>query len=109
MGRQAEQLLYLGELCSVEKAERIGLIDESCPSSKLDDIALERAEEYLLLPDHARQATKWVTRHEMMDWFDSERENDINRFIAMVTNDSVQKTMGMYLQMLKAKSQKRAK
>jgi len=106
--REAEKALYLGTLYSVAEAKRVGLIDESCaPTDNIIDIALERAEQYLEVGDLARIGTKQqITRKDTIDWFHTIREADIEVFQNIVGSKQVQQSLGMYVQMLKAKSKK---
>lgn len=104
--REAEKALYLGTLYSVADAKRIGLIDESCaPDANIIDVALERAEQFLEVPDFARIGTKQsITRREVIEWFNTIREDDTKNFQKVVSDKKVQQALGMYVQMLKAKS-----
>jgi len=104
--REAEKALYLGTLYSVADALRVGLIDESCaPDANILDVALERAEQFLEVPDFARIGTKQnITRRETIEWFNTIREDDVKVFQDVVSDEKVQSALGMYVQMLKAKS-----
>jgi len=104
--REAEKALYLGTLYSVDEALKIGLIDEKVNvQDNIVDIAVERAEQYLEVPDFARIGTKQnITRKDTIEWFEQIREADVEVFHNIVSQKRVQQALGMYVQMLKAKS-----
>jgi 3,2-trans-enoyl-CoA isomerase len=106
--REAEKALYLGTLYPVDDALKVGLIDEKCAlGENIIDVAVERAETYLEVPDFARIGTKQnITRKETIEWFDTIREADVKVFQAIVGQKKVQQALGMYVQMLKAKAKK---
>merc|ERR1712173_427462 len=65
----------------------------------------EKAEQFLEVPDFARIGTKQsITRKDTIEWFDTIRESDVKVFQDIVSNKKVQQALGMYVQMLKAKS-----
>lgn len=51
--------------------------------------------------DHARQITKSMMRKPTIDKLMSNREVDIQHFVNFITKDSIQKSLGVYLEMLK--------
>ena len=53
------------------------------------------------LSEHARQVTKAMMRKPTVDKLLSDREADVQNFVSFITKDSVQKSLGMYLKMLK--------
>ena len=54
-----------------------------------------------LLPDHARQITKSMMRKQTIDKLLANREADTHNFVSFITKDSIQKSLRMYLEMLK--------
>lgn len=105
--RRAERYLYLGHLLPVEEALEVGLIDEAVDPRQVFEKATEAAESYLNVPDFARAGTKLhVTRKDNLEWFDKNREYDVELFVNTVTNESVQSSLDMYMAMLQAKSKK---
>jgi len=103
--REAERALYLGHLYSVQDAQAKGLIDDVVKHDEVLDKAVERAEEYLAVPDFARIGTKQqITRKATIEWFDTIREPDVAVFQNIVGSKKVQAALGFYVQMLKAKS-----
>lgn len=52
-------------------------------------------------PDLARQLTKSAIRSGLLQKLKSRREEDINTFVNFIMKDSVQKTLGLYLENLK--------
>lgn len=59
-----------------------------------------------LITDHARQITKSMMRKQTVDKLMSNRESDTLGFVNFITKDSIQKSLGMYLAMLKKKKSK---
>jgi len=51
--------------------------------------------------DHARALTKSMMRKPTIDKLTSNREADIQHFVNFITKDSIQKSLGMYMAMLK--------
>ena len=54
-----------------------------------------------LLPDHARQITKSMMRKQTIDKLLANREADTHNFVSFITKDSIQRSLRMYLEMLK--------
>lgn len=52
-------------------------------------------------PDHARQISKSMMRKPTIDRLLASRESDIQHFVNFITKESIQKSIGMYLEMLK--------
>ncbi|NXE55707.1 ECI1 isomerase, partial [Casuarius casuarius] len=101
--RVAERSLQLGSLHSAPEAHRIGLVDELVPEEKLQDKAAAVMAQWLALPDHARQLTKSMMRKSVLDRLVAHREEDIQNFISFITKESIQKSLRMYMEMLKKK------
>ena len=57
--------------------------------------------------DHARHITKLQLRQPTIDRLVNKREEDIDHFVNFTTKDSIQKSLGMYLEALKKKSAKK--
>ncbi|EMP29458.1 Enoyl-CoA delta isomerase 1 [Chelonia mydas] len=77
--RATERSLELGLLYSPPEAHKIGLVDQPCPS----DI------------------TKSMMRKPTVDRLLAHRESDIQNFVSFITKDSIQKSLQMYMEMLK--------
>ncbi|NXL95883.1 ECI1 isomerase, partial [Alectura lathami] len=101
--RIAERSLQLGLLHPATEAHKLGLVDELVPEEKLLDRAAAVMAQWLALPDHARQLTKSMMRKAVLDRLAAHREEDIQRFISFTTKDSIQKSLRMYMEMLKKK------
>lgn len=56
---------------------------------------------FVSFADHARQLTKSMMRKPTIDKLAANREADVNNFVKFITKDSIQKSLGMYLEMLK--------
>uniref|UniRef100_A0A3B3ZUA3 Enoyl-CoA delta isomerase 1, mitochondrial n=1 Tax=Periophthalmus magnuspinnatus TaxID=409849 RepID=A0A3B3ZUA3_9GOBI len=99
--RNTEMALELGLLYSPSEALKIGLVDQLVPQDQLLTTATETMKKWLAIPDHARQITKSMMRKPTLDKLTSNREADIQNFVSFITKDSIQKSLRMYLEMLK--------
>ncbi|XP_065588494.1 enoyl-CoA delta isomerase 1, mitochondrial [Cyrtonyx montezumae] len=101
--RVAERSLQLGLLHSVTEAHQIGLVDEVVPEEKLQEKAAAVVTQWLALPDHARQLSKSMMRKAVLDHLLARREEDIQNFVKFTSKDSIQKSLSVYMEMLKKK------
>lgn len=99
--RNTELALELGLLYSAPEALTIGLVDKLVPEDQVLTAATETMTKWLAIPDHARQITKAMMRKQTIDKLLSNREADIHNFVSFITKDSIQKSLRMYLEMLK--------
>ncbi|XP_075371254.1 enoyl-CoA delta isomerase 1, mitochondrial [Mycteria americana] len=99
--RVAERSLQLGSLHTAPEAHRVGLVDELVPEEKLQEKAAAVMAQWLALPDHARQLTKSMMRKAVLDRLVAHREEDIQNFISFISKESIQKSLRMYMEMLK--------
>ncbi|KAM3863928.1 enoyl-CoA delta isomerase 1, mitochondrial [Diretmus argenteus] len=99
--RTTEMALQLGLLFSAPEALKIGLVDQLVSEDQLLTTATKTMAKWLVIPDHARQITKSMMRRPTIDKLMSNREADIQNFVSFITKDSIQKSIGMYLEMLK--------
>ncbi|KFW05973.1 hypothetical protein N326_06355, partial [Eurypyga helias] len=101
--RVAERCLQLGSLLPAPEALKVGLVDELVPEEKLQEKAVAVMAQWLALPDHARQLTKSMMRKVVLDRLVAHREEDIQNFISFISKESIQKSLRMYMEMLKKK------
>ncbi|XP_077590520.1 enoyl-CoA delta isomerase 1, mitochondrial [Stigmatopora nigra] len=99
--RTTEMALGLGLLYNPTDALKIGLVDQIVPEDKLMSTSEEIMAKWLAIPDHARQITKSMMRKPTIDKLTSQREADIQHFVNFITKDPIQKSLQMYLEMLK--------
>ncbi|KAM6957709.1 enoyl-CoA delta isomerase 1, mitochondrial [Aplochiton taeniatus] len=99
--RTTETALELGLLYNAPEALRIGLVDRLVPEDQVLVSAQETMAKWLAIPDHARQITKSMMRKPTVDKLLSNREADTHNFVSFITKDSIQKSLRMYLEMLK--------
>lgn len=99
--RETEKALQLGLLYSAPDALKISMVDELVPEETVLSAATETMSKWLKIPDHARQITKSMMRKPTIDKLTSNREIDIKYFVNFITKDSIQKSLGLYLAMLK--------
>lgn len=101
--RVAERSLQLGSLYPAPEALKFGIVDELVPEEKLQEKATAVMAQWLALPDHARQITKSMMRKAVLDLLVAHREEDIKNFTSFVSKESIQKSLRMYMEMLKKK------
>ncbi|XP_029294182.1 enoyl-CoA delta isomerase 1, mitochondrial [Cottoperca gobio] len=99
--RVTEMALQLGLLYKPSEALTIGLVDQLVPEDQVLTTATQNMTKWLAIPDHARQITKSMMRKQTIDKLTSNREVDIQYFVNFITKDSIQKSLGMYMEMLK--------
>ncbi|XP_045897474.1 enoyl-CoA delta isomerase 1, mitochondrial [Micropterus dolomieu] len=99
--RTTEIALELGLLYNPSEALKIGLVDQLVPEDQVLTTATQTMAKWLAIPDHARQITKSMMRKPTIDKLTSNREADIQNFVSFITKDSIQKSLRMYLEMLK--------
>nr|QFF91530.1 enoyl-CoA delta isomerase 1 isoform 2 [Potamotrygon motoro] len=102
IGRRAtEHSLQLGILYSAPEALKIGLVDRLVAQDKIMSTALSTMSEWLTIPDHSRQITKTMMRKPIVERLLTQREADIQNFVNFISKDSIQKSLEMYMEMLK--------
>ncbi|XP_008293728.1 enoyl-CoA delta isomerase 1, mitochondrial [Stegastes partitus] len=99
--RTTEVALQLGLLYNPSDALKIGLVDQLVPEDQVLATATKTMTKWFAIPDHARQITKSMMRKPTIDKMTSNREADIKNFVSFITKDSIQKSLRMYLEMLK--------
>lgn len=99
--RETELALQLGKLYSAEEALKVGLVDEVCNLNEVLPKAKEQMAIWCKIPEHARALTKSSMRQETISYLMSQKEADIQHFLTFITKDSIQKSLKMYLDMLK--------
>ena len=58
--------------------------------------------------DHARQISKSMMRKQLVDRLAAGQDEDIDNFCQLVTKDSIQKSLGLYMESLKKKADKKS-
>ncbi|KAI3360224.1 hypothetical protein L3Q82_014534, partial [Scortum barcoo] len=99
--RTTEMALELGMLYNSTEALKIGMVDQLVPEDQVLTTATQTMTKWLAIPDHARQISKSMMRKPTIDKLTSNREADIQHFVNFITKDSIQKSLHMYLEMLK--------
>ncbi|KAK3520757.1 hypothetical protein QTP70_032291 [Hemibagrus guttatus] len=99
--RTAELSLQFGLMYSPSDALKIGLVDQVVPEEKVLSTATETMTQFLAIPDHAREISKSMMRKPTVDRLLASRDADIKNFVSFISKDSIQKSLGMYLTMLK--------
>lgn len=100
--RQAEMALTLGKLFTTDEALKIGLIDEIAIDKK---DAIEKCEKFLLkfqkVNSAARHATKMQLRGDFIKKLADSKEADIDVFMNFVVQPNIQKSLGLYINVMK--------
>ncbi|KAM9392636.1 enoyl-CoA delta isomerase 1, mitochondrial [Pholidichthys leucotaenia] len=99
--RATEMALELGMLFSPAEGLKMGLVDQIVPEDEVLSTATQTMTKWLAVPDHARQITKSMMRKATIDKLSSNRDADIQNFVKFITKDSIQKSLRMYMEMLK--------
>jgi 3,2-trans-enoyl-CoA isomerase len=105
--RKAELALSLGTLFTPDEALEIGLVDEVVNDGNVVDVAKQRAREWIRIPMQARTGAKELTRGRQMQHLIDNREADTDHFCSFVTQEKVQKSLGMYIEQLTSKKKKK--
>nr|XP_056722313.1 enoyl-CoA delta isomerase 1, mitochondrial [Euleptes europaea] len=99
--RATERSLQLGLLYPAPNALKVGLVDQLVPEEKIQDAATQVMAQWLATPDHARQITKSMMRKEAVERLLKHRDADVQNFVSFISRDSIQKSLQMYIEMLK--------
>lgn len=99
--RTSEVALQLGLLYNPQDALKVGLVDLLVPEDQVLTTATQTMKKWLAIPDHARQISKSLMRKPTIEKLVSKREADIQNFVGFITKDSIQKSLQMYIEMLK--------
>jgi 3,2-trans-enoyl-CoA isomerase len=102
--RQAEISLTLGKMYQTEEALKIGMIDE-ISSDKADTISKCEAflEKYRKIPPAARAITKQMFRMHAINELQKNKQADVDLFEKTTMDPNIQKSLGLYLEMMKQK------
>jgi Delta3-Delta2-enoyl-CoA isomerase len=79
--REAERLGVGGLLISAAEALAIGLVDELVPLEAVVERALERSRDLLALPPRAMTVTRALARRDLVESFDREATETLERFV----------------------------
>ncbi|XP_054831623.1 enoyl-CoA delta isomerase 1, mitochondrial [Eublepharis macularius] len=99
--RATERSLQLGLLYPAPEALKVGLVDKLVPEENIQSVAAQVMAEWLAAPDHARQITKSMMRKPVVERLLKHRDSDIQNFVSFISRDSIQKSLQMYIEMLK--------
>lgn len=101
--RQTDLLLQTGALLTTEQALAVGLVDEAVAHEQVMAYAAAKATEFLSVPDAARHASKMLQRAPPAERLLASREADNAQFSAFCFSAPVQKSLGKYMEALKAR------
>eukprot|EP00730_Choanoeca_flexa_P004519 TRINITY_DN1171_c0_g1_i2.p1 TRINITY_DN1171_c0_g1~~TRINITY_DN1171_c0_g1_i2.p1 ORF type:complete len:277 (+),score=53.62 TRINITY_DN1171_c0_g1_i2:2-832(+) len=100
--RQADRLLQLGHMVSPDEALALGMVD-AVVDDNVREKAIELAEGYVAIPSKARHLTKLAVRGGMVERLRQNRQSDTDHFVQLISQEQVQKGLGMYLASLAKK------
>ncbi|XP_033107965.1 enoyl-CoA delta isomerase 1, mitochondrial-like isoform X1 [Anneissia japonica] len=101
--RETEIALQLGKLYSPEEALEKGLVDILAADTEVVNVAKSHMVNWLKIPDHAREISKQMMRKKTLEKLRTRQDDDIAYFTNFIQKDSIQKSLGRYLQSLKKK------
>ncbi|KAK3588949.1 hypothetical protein CHS0354_043118 [Potamilus streckersoni] len=101
--RQTELCCQKGLMLSTEEAARIGLVDKVVPLDQIASEAKAEMQSWLKIPVAAKLITKQTIRAPILEKLQTRQEADVQNFCNFAMKDSVQKSLGMYLENLKKK------
>jgi len=104
--RESERALQLGHLYSGEEALKVGLIDELVAPAEMEERVQVQLKQWLKVPPKARAITKTILRQPVAEKLIKNKERDIEVFVSLVSQPAIQKDLGKYIQMMKARSKK---
>lgn len=108
VGRRAtERALQLGEMYSSDQALRMGMVDKLVDMGEVQAEAQQEIKQWIKIPGAARVLSKMAMRAPTVQKLQMKQQEDINNFVNFAMKDSVQKSLGMYLDALKNKSSKK--
>jgi len=91
--REAEHMAVAGELIPVDKALRIGLVDDVAPAEKVVESAVAWCERLLALPPEAMLGTRRDTRADLCELFEDDLEAELNEVTAGWWRPETQNTL----------------
>jgi Delta3-Delta2-enoyl-CoA isomerase len=101
--RTAELGLMRGTLWNPQDALSINLVDQLAPLKEVRPMATQVASELAKIPESARFMGKKLIRQNRIDRLASNRQEDVDNFVSVITNAPTQKRLGMYLASLAKK------
>lgn len=103
--REAERALNQGRMFTTDEALQIGLVDEAAGTK---EEALEKCAQFIgtfaKVNPIARALTKQQFRAAELEQLESERAQDLEKFLFFINQPAVQKGLGIYLESLKKKA-----
>ncbi|XP_068717225.1 enoyl-CoA delta isomerase 1, mitochondrial-like [Montipora capricornis] len=93
----AEKAVLSSKRYTAEEALSIGLVDKVVPRDKVLEAAKSQMEEWTLFSARTLEITKRVMRRDAVEALESKREEDIKEFVDCITDEDVQKAIGMQI------------
>ena len=101
--RMAELTLEQGQVFTPYRAKEVGLIDEVCEPNDLGQQCNNALLPFMNVSPDGRFANKIQLRQDLIELFHTTREKDIEAFVDYTMQDSVQESLGKYVEDLKKK------
>ena len=99
--RPTEAALQQATLFPPARAKAIGLVDEVCEPDVLETHAFDALTPYLTVSAESRSTMKLSLRRDLIDRFLTSRDQDAEDMVSFLSRDSVQRSIGEYLETLK--------
>ncbi|XP_068762659.1 enoyl-CoA delta isomerase 1, mitochondrial-like [Montipora capricornis] len=93
----AEKAVLSSKRYTAEEALSIGLVDKVVPRDKVLEAAKSQMEEWTVFSARTLEITKRVMRRDAVEALESKREEDIKEFVDCITDEEVQKAIGMQI------------
>lgn len=87
-GKASAEILYTGDMYSVEEAHRLGLVDQVCAPEELHSAATAKAAVYASKEPGAFAHTKHLLRGRVVEGMESAEAESIDRFIELWYSDA---------------------
>ena len=79
----------------------VGLVDEVCTKDVLDAECWKALEPFLCVSAESRATMKLSLREDIVDNFLRTRDEDMDKFVSFILQESVQNNLGSYMEQLK--------
>ena len=102
--RNTELALQQGRVFTPSEAMSVGLVDRVCPKDTMDEECWKALDPFLTVSAESRATMKLSLRMDLINNFLQSREEDMNNFVNFILKESVQSSLGKYMEQLKSKT-----
>ena len=94
----ASELLLLGRLFDAAEARRFGIVNDVVPSSQLEALAVEMAEEVAAQPPNAVRVTKRLLRAAMQEAIAAAGRREVEAFLPMLKGAEAREALSAFIE-----------